>query len=1654
MADETQRRIIYLEINASKAVDGSTAATRALANVEKGATSAGSAMGALEAASVAAGGAAQRTALDLATSATAATNLNAAYRATSGGVLELARSTTAAANSAQAQAAAFARLAEQRTVQASLAQTRALMDGVARSTENLAHVYGASTIRVKNLAEMQASAVAASYGAMAASAARYAAGVGGTVQSLQVAEAYQRSLRPAPQYSPAPGVAPVIPAPRQATGYMGTPGQTGLNAQQKVMLGYQLQDVGVSLIGGMNPLVVAAQQGPQISMLYGGVGNMMRAIPKPLLYGGGLAAGAAAGLYGLNAAASADDGLIEQERRFVTLLGSQREAAAAYQDIRKAAADAGVAVDVTTAAFVSFARATQSLGAGRADIMSITATVEKLTQLAGANDNESNAAGGAVADMLRQSVVGAEDLRKVLGSVPQVADQIAAGLGVSVAQLRLMAAEGDLTNRQVFAGLLKQAGGVNAEFAKMPKSVASSFTSIADDLGTMTLRLTEQSGVLKSYREILEGVARAAKGLREATTPETPEQVAGRLSGTSVAGGPSASTMAGRPSSDPLGRYGGAVGDARLRQEYADAVYQAGVAANQRQFAEMGAQAEPILANLEKAVGIASKLSPLSGQLKELNKDAAAVAQAISDIVTGKFQGSPEQSARYLDMLAASADRLKDKIKDAGDAVTQASRQLGLTAIDRATDNTPAGMAIGARTRQLLADPNNYSSEGQANAQARAELASKAEEAIQSAKLQADAQDKITAATGRGTAAMIKAQVELAKLSFQYEYFGREPTAEAIRAINEFGAALERKLTGEAAASAIDAAKQYQDELAGLAAQMTRVAEGTYAMRRAEAEARAARAQDGTGALQLQAFDARQALTDATSLQNLREEIDLTNSLAKAAGDVAEQKRLQLDFDIRRAQQNASPSMRGDVAAAMRSDYQAKSNRDLAEGAATLERQVVLTRQQADIVRAGSADYSIQLAMLNKKNELIAQGIDIESDANAQRQIAAAGELARANTELERAREAADSTKRIWQNAYDNIQSYAGDVFYDIFSGAGFNAQSAAEGMKRIFLRTFAELAAAAIIKPIIQPVFQAGQALGIVPAGVGGTNGFGVPSAANSNGISIPGGSSLGWFGEQLSGVGNWLRSPITPTTYSAGYGAAADYASLSGTAMPSGLTSGGQLGGLTWGQGLAGLGQIGMGAYSLINSKSTGQTIGGIGSMVGGVVSMLPIPGAQIVGPLISLASSLLPSLFGESNTRTHSSTNASLRYGNGSWYTRGGAYGAGANSSQSESQLRGLSGGIDSVFGLLGGVKDPSRVWGLDASSWTASGKDWAYTSNATHLVDPSGNREAYRMNMDGMFDTGSAQVAIRSILSGAVGEISATMKTALEAMRGFDAGLQETAKNITFVDEVYERLGKGALTVRTQFRELESKFGDMTETAKKLGLALEPVAAEQKKQTERLGQDYIDNLIDPIAAQLRAWEDEKQSILANTAYIAEHTDVIVDMARINEALLRKEADLKEQLYGGAISQLEDAIKRLTYGDLSNITGAGTLAGMQASFNATVAQARAGDLSAYQRVASEGLALTEANRGYYASGPEYEATRREILAIFSELQLQVSGGVGASPSESSAANAATAASLATTQQLQAMVRDLAEQLAESKRDQAETNDLIRRLLSRNAA
>lgn len=1436
---------------------------------------------------------------------------------------------------------------------------------------------------------------------------------------------------------------------QRAVGYMGTPGQVGLNAQQRVMLGYQLQDVFTSLASGMNPAIVAAQQGPQISMLYGGFRNMLGAIPKPLLVGGGIAAGVGAGIYGLNSAAESQDARLLQDRRFGSLFGA--DGAGTMRDIRTMASSVSVGVDEATQSVEGFAKATRGLAASRQDIIGITAEVEKLVKLGGANDNEASAAREGVAGMLKASTVSADQLKTVLANVPGIAKEIAAGLGVSVTQLRLMTDQGDLTNRRVLDAMLQRTGAVNEQFAAMPKSVGDLFSSIGTDLAGALKNLADSIPLVNQYRAALELAAKAAKGLKEAGTPESNASIIARTTDAFRAG----------PVSVGAYQFSRSTGTAAAQRDFYAAQFDAAAQEVDKWAASVRAAVKSADEGLVAAASVARKFDPLSAAYRDNQRDIDAMEKALGTLQAGLTNLSGEEAARQIDVLTRALQRAREEASNI-DPALKAINDLNRRNEFRANDNTPAGMALQSRVREL--DPAGTNQQNAITA-AYAEQQEKIADIIKAKQDEAAASDKITAAMGRGKKALIEAQVEAAVLAFIMANVGKN-TEQFAAEIQSFRDAVKTIFTNESIQGGVNASKPLLDELAGITAAMKVVEQGAYAMKRAEAEARAARDENGTGGLQMEVFDARQALTDATTLDSLKQEIDLTNDLAVAAGNVAEQKRIQLDYDIKRAQQNASPSNAEKLAAEMRAKAAADTRRETAEGAAEIERQVELTKQQAEIVRSGNADYAAQLAMLQKKNDLLARGVDIASE-EAQRQITGAGNLARANVELDRAKEAADATKRIWMNAYDGIQSYGADVFFDIFRGAAVDGKSVADSLKNIFLRAFAEIAAAAVIRPIIAPIFSAvGSMFGggaSMPAAVGmpgtGSGGFSMPSFGGFGGGGLSGFTLPSWLGggQPFS----FLSQPI------GGFGgsmmtSASSPASLVGPVGASGAS----LGGITWGQGLGALGGIGMGAYQLLSGKgSTSSTIGGIASMVGGAVSLIPGIG-QIAGPIISILGSVLPGLFEAPPEPPTMRASQALNFRGGQFVSSGGAYGG-----ASDINLGGIGGSMKALLDAAG-VTLQDAPYGLmqqtyskgDFSNATTfvNGRQWGQSS------DPQQQQQA--------LDTAGAHVAHQIMLEVGSG-ISDLMR---EGLSNYGAAnldyafstkeLGEAVAKLTALEDAMKEFGKTTTDAEAAIKAIDDSFQPLFDTAAEFKINADEaakIAAERDRQRLKATEDFSYGIIqgilgfeDPLQAALNDLDKQRQKDVENNAayvrLVAGYQDQAASIDKLyylqrNKLIEESNAEATAaqeraaEAARASVESLQDVIRRLQYGDLSTASPDRSLSGTSAAFNAALAQSRAGDETATANLAGFASAYAESLKAYYGSSAGFQTGNEYIQRQLQE-RMGALGTVAANGTPA-VSSAQTNAVLQSNAELRQMVSDLLSRLASTEQKLADATQALRR-------
>ena len=622
-----------------------------------------------------------------------------------------------------------------------------------------------------------------------------------------------------------------------------------------------------------------------------------------------------------------------------------------------------------------------------------------------------------------------------------------------------------------------------------------------------------------------------------------------------------------------------------------------------------------------------------------------------------------------------------------------------------------------------------------------------------------------------------------------------------------------------------------------------------------------------------------------------------------------------------------------------------------------------------------------ELAIIKATQEVQKRGI-ADSQEDLDRRIAAVTQQDLLKQKIEKTKKASDLWLEPIKGALQSIQATAADAWQGILESGTISFQSLGDVFKKTIIRMAAEFLALATIRPVMSVLVQGASSMGFLSGGQAASMGYGGGAGGGFSTPSLGGGSSM--FG----GLGDWLNTPFT------GAYAGMSPSSMQGVPMLSGAAGAGitPLGALGAAAG------VGMGAYQLATSRTTAGTIGGIGTMIGAGVSL--IPGMAPIGMGISLLSSILPGLFGGETAPMPPLSGANTRFDPGAGgYVQSGSQQNGGGSING--QFAGIGSTLDAFFNAAGGLTNPGNAFG--AAVWNNQREG----TTSTYLLSPTqgSNQQTYDESGDPAkaIDRLIAKAFYNSIQNNAAMNASPTLRTAFSNREP-----TSTAQISGLFDliQVYDQLGKSdnITAAERALKEIDANFASLSAGAREWGLSMAPITAEITKQRKAYAEDFlhtIDSVLDPVGTALDDFAKEREAGMKEWVYINDNVkEIVIAQAKVEEYYARKEAALKEQLYGGAVSQLEDAIKRLMPGgSLSNLDPVGTLAGLRASYRATYSQAAAGDGTAIARLAGEGIARADFEKAYYAGSPEYNAMRDEILANFQTIQAAIQSPAGSS-------------------------------------------------------
>lgn len=153
----------------------------------------------------------------------------------------------------------------------------------------------------------------------------------------------------------------------------------------------------------------------------------------------------------------------------------------------------------------------KEFGATSGDVQTLVETLQKIGVVGGSSAEEMSNALRQLGQSISGGTLRAEEFNSIIEQMPELGRQIAAGLGIPFSELRAQMLAGELTSKKVLDAIYKQVGTVNAEFAKMPRTVAQASNALVNSFGDAISRVDKEIGASQNIAKFLDILAKGVE---------------------------------------------------------------------------------------------------------------------------------------------------------------------------------------------------------------------------------------------------------------------------------------------------------------------------------------------------------------------------------------------------------------------------------------------------------------------------------------------------------------------------------------------------------------------------------------------------------------------------------------------------------------------------------------------------------------------------------------------------------------------------------------------------------------------------------------------------------------------------------------------------------------------------------------------------------------------------------------------------------------------------------------------------------------------------------------------------------------------------------------------------------------------------------------
>ncbi|HHP7001175.1 TPA: tape measure protein, partial [Acinetobacter baumannii] len=205
-------------------------------------------------------------------------------------------------------------------------------------------------------------------------------------------------------------------------------------------------------------------------------------------------AGYMAGLVTVSSAISKMDTYTGLQNRLKLVTNNQVELNKATEDTFRIAQKTYSAWDSVLQVYQRFSDNAKTLNLTMDDTARLTETVSKAVAISGASAEAADAALVQFGQALASGTLRGEELNSVMEQTPALAKAIAKGMGITVGELRSVAAEGKITSQEIVKALRNVESDVDALFAKTDITIGQSLTLLNNEITKFVGEASKGSG--------------------------------------------------------------------------------------------------------------------------------------------------------------------------------------------------------------------------------------------------------------------------------------------------------------------------------------------------------------------------------------------------------------------------------------------------------------------------------------------------------------------------------------------------------------------------------------------------------------------------------------------------------------------------------------------------------------------------------------------------------------------------------------------------------------------------------------------------------------------------------------------------------------------------------------------------------------------------------------------------------------------------------------------------------------------------------------------------------------------------------------------------------------------------------------------------------